>query len=261
MDALLDTPVVNSQSSTQLDLINQSKNAAKDKVGTQKLADDFDTFLLLLTTQLENQDPTEPLDTNEFTNQLVQFSVAEQAVAQNENLEKLIALQESGAFDSAIAYIGKEVEANGNAGELVGGFAAFTYELDAPANNVNIVITDGAGRAVYSGQGSKDSGKNRVVWDGTNSFNGADEIEGTYFINVIAKNAAGETVTSRTLTTGLVTGAEAQGEEMVLTVAGTTVKVEDVKAVSLPSTFAGGGGNESVSGGSGEDNTINGGEE
>ncbi len=255
VSTLLDTPAatspITSTGNANLDLINAARNPGQSEAGTQKLADDFDQFLTLLTTQLKNQDPTDPLDTNEFTNQLVQFSIAEQSVAQNANLEKLIELQESGAFDSALNYIGREVEATGNAGELAGGFAPFAYELDAPANTVSLVITDGAGRAVFSGQGAKESGKNRVVWDGVNSFNGVDEPEGTYFINVIARNAAGETVTSRTLTTGLVTGAQAQGDEMVLTVAGTSVKVSDVRAVNLPTTIVGTSGNNSVAGGSG----------
>lgn len=257
VSTLLDTPaattVNNSTGNANLDLINATKNPGKAEAGTQKLADDFDQFLTLLTTQLKNQDPTDPMDTNEFTNQLVQFSIAEQAVAQNTNLEKLIDLQKSGEFDSALNYIGKEVEATGNAGELTNGFATFTYDLDAPAATVSLTISDGAGRAVYSGSGAKESGKNRVVWDGINSFNGADEADGTYFINVIAKNAAGETVASKTYTTGLVTSAQAQGDEMTLTVAGTTVKVKDVKAVTLPSSYSSNSSQDSTAGGSADD--------
>ena len=235
VDAATNTTNSTSSAQTQLDLIRQNTNPSKAEAGEQKLSEDFDNFLLLLTTQLKNQDPTEPLDTNQFTNQLVQFSIAEQSINTNQNLEELIEIQKGSKFQEAVAYIGKAVDAKGNAGELESGFANFIYELDAPANTVSIVISDGAGRAVFSGQGPTEKGKNRVVWDGVNSFNGRDEEEGTYFINIVAKNASGETVTSRTFTTGIVTSAELQGDEMVLNVAGTTVKISDVDAVRAAS--------------------------
>lgn len=221
--------VTNAQ--TQLDLISQSSNPSKAEAGRQKIAEDFDNFLLLLTTQLENQDPTEPLDTNEFTSQLVQFSIAEQSVATNAHLEDLIEIQNSKQMDSAIQYIGRAVDAKGNAGELIDGFASFIYSLEQPAETASIVITDGAGRAVFSGQGPTEQGKNRVLWDGINSFNGAEEAEGTYFINLVAKNYKGETITSQTFTTGTVRSAQLKDGEMVLSVAGTDVKVSDVSAI------------------------------
>ncbi len=220
-----------SSAQTQLDLINQSKNPSKSEAGSKKLSDDFDNFLLLLTTQLKNQDPTEPLDVNQFTNQLVLFSGVEQQIATNENLEKLINFQTSSQLSGAVGYIGKTVDAKGNAGELVNGLAGFSYELDAAAATVTVVITDAASRAVFSGQGTTFQGKNLVSWDGTNAFTGAKEADGTYFVNVLAKNSAGETITSRTMTTGRVSGAEMKDGEMVLTVAGTYVKLADVKAV------------------------------
>ena len=54
------------------------------------IADNFDTFLQLLTTQLKNQNPLDPLDTNQFTAQLVQFSGVEQQLKTNEFLEALL---------------------------------------------------------------------------------------------------------------------------------------------------------------------------
>lgn len=232
-DAVTSTTGSSAASST-LDILKAEKNPSKAEAGSQKLSEDFDSFLLLLTTQLKNQDPTDPMDTNEFTNQLVQFSVAEQAINTNQNLEELIELQKGSQFEEALGYIGKAVDAKGNAGELNNGFANFLYELDAPANTVNIVISDGAGRAVFSGQGPTDKGKNRVVWNGVNSFTGQDELNGTYFINIVAKNASGETITSKTLTTGIVTSAEMQGENMMLNVAGTSIKISDIDAVRVP---------------------------
>lgn len=237
VDAITSSGTGSAAAST-LDVLKADKNPSKATAGAQKLSGDLDNFLLLLTTQLKNQDPSEPMDTNEFTNQLVQFTVAEQGVNTNQNLEKLIDLQKGSQFQDALGYIGKDVDAKGNAGELANGYGNFIYSLDAPANTVSIVVSDGAGRAVFSGQGPTEKGKNRVVWDGINSFNGQKEAEGTYFINVIAKNAAGETVTSKTFTTGTVTSAEMQGTDMVLNVAGTSVKLADIDAVRVPTNIA-----------------------
>lgn len=231
------TDINSTSGSSALDLITQTTNPSKAEGDRQKLADDFDEFLLLLTTQLENQDPTEPLDTNEFTNQLVAFTQAEQAVQTNTNLEELIDLQSNNGLNSAVSYIGKVVDAAGNASQLdESGYAQFTYELDAPAATTTLVITDGAGRAVYSGQGPTESGKNRVLWDGVNSFTGGSEPDGTYFINVVAKSASGDDIPSKTFTSGSVTGAEVIGGEIILQVAGSNVKLSDVQSVREPVT-------------------------
>ncbi|MGB1540522.1 MAG: flagellar hook assembly protein FlgD, partial [Rickettsiales bacterium] len=89
---------------------------SKANQARSKLSGDFDTFLLLLTTQLQNQDPIEPLDTNEFTAQLVQFANVEQAIDTNSNLETMISMQQGTQINNAVNYIGNFVEAKGNSG-------------------------------------------------------------------------------------------------------------------------------------------------
>ena len=239
MDELLNstTGISTAQAQSQLNQIQQEFNPSQAEADGAKLAEDFDTFLLLLTTQLKNQDPTEPLDTNEFTNQLVQFSSVEQAIATNENLEQLVNLQSSQALSSAVGYVGQFVDAEGNAGQLnEDGFANFAYELDIPANTVQIIITDSLGRAVFSGQGPNEAGKQRVVWDGINSFTGQQEAPGTYNIFITPTNASGETIENqfRTFTTGPVTGAEVIDGEVILNVAGTNVPLSNVTAIRQP---------------------------
>lgn len=240
MDELLNAAATNpalSAAQTSLDLINQQSNPSVAETDAASLADDFDTFLLLLTTQLQNQDPTEPLDTNEFTNQIVAFTGVEQSIKTNENLEALINLESSNALSSSLNYVGQFVDAEGSAGQLgQDGFANFAYELDVPANAVNVIITDGAGRAVFQGQGPTDDGKQRVVWDGVNSFTGQQEPPGTYFITISATNSSGEVMEDqfRTFTTGAVTGAEVIDGNVILNVAGTNVPVESVISIRQP---------------------------
>lgn len=226
--------VSNQVTNGNLGQVNLETNPSRSETDRQNIADDFDQFLLLLTTQLQNQDPTEPLDVNEMTNQLVLFSGVEQQIATNTNLESLIAAQTGSAFDDAVKYIGQFVDAQGRAGELRAedGLASFAYELDGTATDVDVIITNSDGRAVFAGNGSGIRGKNLVSWDGLNTFTGQQEAPGTYFINVEAKDAAGNVIQASTLTTGAVSGAQLNSQgQLVLTVAGTEVALDSVQAV------------------------------
>src|ERR1044071_167408 len=86
-------------------------------LGRARLAENFDTFLSLLTTQLKNQDPLSPLDSNQFTQQIVQMTGVEQQLATNDLLKKLVANTGSGVA-TAVSLIGKEVRAVGDASTL-----------------------------------------------------------------------------------------------------------------------------------------------
>lgn len=219
---------------SQIDLIKAASNPSQSETDKVSLADSFDQFLLLLTTQLENQDPTDPLDTNEFTNQLVAFTGVEQQIKGNEHLENLVALNQDAKIDGAVGFIGTTVDAQGDAGILQDGYASFAYDLDVPATSVTVLITDSKGRAVYSGPGPTDAGKNYVVWDGINSFNSSEESDGTYHIGVTAKSASGDTIESKTYTTGVVSGAELVDGSVYLEVADTYVSIDDVQSVRQP---------------------------
>ena len=96
----------------------------------QQLNEDLNQFLTLLITQLENQDPLEPLETNEFTSQLVQFASVEQQIQQNANIEQLIALQSAGLVSNMVNFIGTTIEATGQVMPLENGNAEFTYTLE-----------------------------------------------------------------------------------------------------------------------------------
>ncbi len=101
------------------------------------LSENFDAFLTLLTSQLQNQDPLDPMDSSEFTNQLVQFSAVEQQIQANQNLETLIQLQNAQSAANAVGYIGKDVEVPSSQIMLQDGEAKFAYTL---ADSVDIVV-------------------------------------------------------------------------------------------------------------------------
>ena len=107
--------------------------------GKGKLAEDFDTFLGILVTQLNNQDPLEPMKSQEFTNQLVQFSTVEQAIATNTKLDQMLQAQAGNRASQAVNYIGKEIAIDGNQVQLEGGQANFAYTLEGEAQTVAVI--------------------------------------------------------------------------------------------------------------------------
>src|SRR3954447_9543200 len=108
-------------------------------MGRARLAENFDTFLSLLTTQLKNQDPLSPLDSNQFTQQIVQMTGVEQQLLTNDLLKKLVGNTGSGV-STAVALIGKEVRAESADAGLKGGQATWTYNLGRAADDVKLEV-------------------------------------------------------------------------------------------------------------------------
>ena len=120
-----------------VDAVNSAAASAASSVGRTRLAENFDTFLTLLTTQLKNQDPLSPMDSTEFTQQLVQMTGVEQQLLTNDLLEKLVANTGSGVA-TAVSLIGKEVRADADVAALSGGKAEWVYKLDRTASDTKI---------------------------------------------------------------------------------------------------------------------------
>src|ERR1700742_2481651 len=93
--------------------LSSATSSVKPAVNDQMIADNFTTFLQLLTTQLKNQNPLDPLDTNQFTQQLVQFAGVEQQMKSNDQLSTLVSLEQSAQATTALAYIGQTVVVDG----------------------------------------------------------------------------------------------------------------------------------------------------
>ena len=207
---------------------NASAAASTSGKASSALASNFDSFIKLLTTQLKNQDPTAPEDASEFTKQLVQFSSVEQQVATNTNLEKLISLYQSGQQSNAVSYIGKGVEAVGNATQLEGGVANMIYTLDKQAANASVTIKNAQGDVVFRGQGLTAAGRNQVSWDGMDISTGQKAPNGNYTYEVSATEGNGKVINATTYTTGRVNAVEMAGGSIALNVAGVTVPFDQV---------------------------------
>ena len=211
-----------------------TSSAAAD---SNRLSGDFDQFLTLLTTQLQHQDPLEPLDSNEFVNQLVSFSQVEQAIKSNKQLESLLAMQTTGQAMGALSYIGHTVEAEGEVGPLADGKAEFIYGLPEQAAKSTVGVFDASGTMVYSAEGETGTGRHAFVWNGKDG-NGNQLPDGVYRFGVFAKNADGADITVSKGVVGKVTGVQTTADGVVLSLGGASVAIDKVFAVRETQTAA-----------------------
>jgi flagellar basal-body rod modification protein FlgD len=198
----------------------------------QGLADNFDTFLSILTTQLKNQNPLDPLDTNQFTQQLVQFTGVEQQLKTNQFLEALLLNTQTSYRADAVSYIGKQVTASGETAELIDGGAYWAYNAEANVANATVTIKNSAGQVVYTENGSLNSGPGAFLWDGIGS-DGSKKPDGVYTIEIKGTNLAGNTVKVSTSSVGVVTGVDFSGKEPMLIVGKNKLAISDVTDVRL----------------------------
>lgn len=173
------------------------------------LASNFQTFLSLLTTQLRNQDPLSPVDSNEFTAQLTQMAGVEQQLLTNDLLTSLLKAQQGDGLTGAAQYIGKDATAVWSATRFEDGEASWSYELAADATDVTLQVLDASGKVVWSGPApDKTNGMHDFKWDGKTTGGGQVDDGGVYSLKVLAKNGAGQDVDSQVLIRGRVTGVE-----------------------------------------------------
>lgn len=205
-------------------------NQQENTQAASRFSENFDDFLKLLTTQMQNQNPLEPLDGAEFTTQLVQFSSVEQQIAQNQRLDQLLALQQSNVVTGAVGFIGKTVEAAGNKAELINGTATIGYGLSQEAEAVGITIKDATGTIVRTIQGETKAGTHSFTWDGKNA-QGIDQPNGSYTFAVNATDKEGVVHALDTTIRGIVDGVAAEKGLMVLKVGEASVQMKDVLSV------------------------------
>jgi flagellar basal-body rod modification protein FlgD len=197
---------------------------------TKKLVDDFDTFLVMLVTQLQNQDPLEPTDSSEFTNQLVQFTSVEQQITANQNLEDLATLTMMNGINSSVNFIGKTINSVTPETAMRDGEAVWKYSLRNDAYINTIHVEDHLGRTVYTTDGELTAGENTFTWDGTDGEGGTLP-EGLYTLKVSAKDLSGSSVISTVYIEGVVDGVDMIGGQSLLSVNGMSIPVGAISQV------------------------------
>lgn len=200
------TGILGTLPSTQTDTSTQSGQSQA------KLQDQLNQFLTLLTTQLKNQDPLNPMDSTQFTSQLVQFASVEQQIYQNANLEKILKVQEASQTSGLINYIGTTVEVTGKKVPLENGNAEFTYDMPASAKAAKITITDGSGNTVFQQDADLTQGKHDFQWDGKDNY-GNQLADGTYNVLVSGTDYSGKLLDIGQTVFGRVTGASTNSSD------------------------------------------------
>ena len=214
-------------------ITNTTSNAtSRIGAGSTLLASNFETFLTLLTSQLKNQDPLSPVDSNQFTAQLTQMAGVEQQLLTNDLLKGLLAAQGGGGLAGAATYIGKEATAAWSATKFTDGEATWSYELASNASSATLQVLDGSGKVVWSGDApDKTTGLHDFTWDGgANSGNDGQDGQ-VYSLKVIAKDAAGGVIDAQVLTRGRITGVEMYNGEPYLTVGNSILPLSTVIAL------------------------------
>ncbi len=205
--------------------------------GGKSLYETFDNFLTLLTEQLKNQDPLSPMESNEFTSQLVEFTGAEQAVLTNTKLDSLISLQNANQLNSIVSYIGKTVTANSLALNLDENGATIKYSLGANAKTTEIKIIDEDGNTVRTLEGQKTAGSHELVWDGKNEA-GDDMDLGLYGFLVTARDGEDKAVETTQGIVGEVTGIETDNGQLLLAIGDLVLPLSEVGSIRATQTAA-----------------------
>jgi flagellar basal-body rod modification protein FlgD len=209
---------------------------SKTQAAQTGLAEDFSQFLTLLTTQLQNQDPLNPMDSTEFTNQLVAFTGVEQQINTNQKLDSLVSLQLGNSYSSALSYVGKDVNYLSSEFNYDGNPSTFTYALDSVAAESKLRIYDEDGVVVYETDASKNTGQQSFTWDGKKT-DGTKAPAGTYEVKIDAVDASGEAVESTTVVSGNVRGVETQNGSIYLLVGDRAVSVGNVLNATAPTDY------------------------
>ena len=151
-----------------LDVLSNAQTSGKDSARSKtQHFDDMEAFLYLLTQQLKYQDPLDPMDTSEYTNQLVQYAQVEQSIQSNEYLETIVAQNVNAMATQAISYMDQTVQAVSDYLPLQDGYAKFSYILGADAASCVVAIRDSAGNYVKTFTGVEQSaGRHELEWDG-----------------------------------------------------------------------------------------------
>jgi flagellar basal-body rod modification protein FlgD len=190
------------------------------------------SFLNLLVSELQNQDPLDATSTTDFVNQLSSYANFTEQQAINSSMTSLASSFSSLVTLNSVNYIGHTVEAKADTATLSNGSATFGYSLSAAASNVSISIKDSSGNTVWTGSGTGNSGANSFTWDGKDSSGTQLSDGGQYTISVTATDSAGNSVFNYSTITGTVTGIDTSTSTPTLTVDGVPVSASNIIGVT-----------------------------
>jgi flagellar basal-body rod modification protein FlgD len=228
--AATSSPVVSGTSTVPNSSTTGTSAAATSALATQQIAGNFQSFLMLLTTQLQNQNPLSPLDTNQFTQQLVEFAGVQQQLNTNDSLATLVSLQQTAQSTQALGFVGKTAVVSGNTAALTNSSA--TWEVNIPsASDVTISIANSSGQTVFTGTFAAAAGNNQpFTWNGQGN-DGTQWPDGNYTMTATAKDSSNNTVAVSTEVQGVVSSVDLTQSPPLLTIGSQTFTVNQIKNI------------------------------
>lgn len=194
------------------------------------LSGNFQSFLGMLMTQLKNQDPSSPMDSNQFTQELVAFSGVEQQINTNNSLTRLIQLTQSGELMQAAAMTGKQVQVQSSEMPLQNGSGSVQFSLPSAAP-VAIAVATQSGMVVKTATLNATAGPNNWTWDGKSDA-GAQLPDGAYQVSVFGAGTGGTSAAVPFTVRGTVTGSQSvSGSGLQLQLGGLTVPYSAVQSM------------------------------
>jgi flagellar basal-body rod modification protein FlgD len=225
------SPIVSGTTPAPTSSSSGSSGSSLDPTTNTTLAGNFQTFLTLLTTQLQNQNPLDPLDTNQFTQQLVQFAGVEQQLKTNDQLTTLVSLQQTAQSTQALGFVGKTAVVDGSTATMTKGAASWLLGVKTNSN-VNVSITNTTGQTVFSGNYPVTAGDNQAFnWDGKGN-DGTQWPDGKYKLTATAADSAGNSVAVSTEILGVVSSVDLTQSPPLLSINGQNYTVNQIKGIA-----------------------------
>ncbi|MGH6679495.1 MAG: flagellar hook assembly protein FlgD [Bradyrhizobium sp.] len=207
-----------------------SSSAAANALASQQIAGNFQSFLTLLTTQLQNQNPLDPLDTNQFTQQLVEFAGVQEQLNTNDSLATMVSLQQTAQSTQALTFVGKTAVVKGNTAALTNSSA--TWNLNLPNNsNVNITIANSSGQTVFTKTVPMAAGNQAFTWNGQGS-DGTQWPDGQYTLTATATDSSGKPTAVTTQIQGVVSSVDLTQSPPLLTINGQSYTVNQIQSIA-----------------------------
>jgi flagellar basal-body rod modification protein FlgD len=229
-------PTTTTPATTAAAASTSTGNSTADAIN--KLSGDFNNFLTLLTTQLKNQDPLSPMDSTQFTQQLVAFTGVEQQINTNAKLDTMIGLDKTGLLTQSASFIGNQIQAAGDQLWLPadGSGAQVGYNLPSDASAAAMAISDANGTLIRTGAVPTTKGDHIVGWDGTND-QGTAQPSGVYNVTIQALDQNSQPVSNITTSIiGTVTNvSNDQTTGTVLSIGSVQVPLSSVTSIKKPS--------------------------
>lgn len=207
----------------------QVESKSKEELAAEDAEQQKTEFLLLLLTQLENQNPLDPLDTDEFTAQLTRYSILEQGIETNAKLETANDYLKANALNTTLGYIGEEVEVSSNTAPVQDGVAKWSYTINGDADEVVLVVLDEDGELIHEEDGNTFAGVHDFTFDA--AALGLEDGESVELL-IAALDADKKTLDGRITSTATIDGVWTDETNTYLTSGSVSYRKDDILKVN-----------------------------